>query len=282
MRVAVTGGSGLAGRSMVRRLAKHHDVVNIDILDPGYAGVDLSCADYLNTDILDLAGMTRALDGTGAVVHAAALPGPTFGSAADIHRVNVEGTRSVALAADRAGVRRIVFISSESVLGFAFSDGAIAPDYFPVDEAHPLSPTDPYGKSKLAAELLLARQQPGVTVVSLRPPWIWVPEEYEKLRELTRDPSLWSAGLWAYIHGDDLARAVELSATLDIEQGFHAAYVAAPDNGTVVPSESLVENYFPDVPVRGNLPEFGSLLSSDGVEALLGFRPSMSWREFLQ
>ena len=70
MRVAVTGGSGLAGRSMVRRLAKHHDVVNIDILDPGSAGVDLSCADYLNTDILDLAGMTRALDGTGAVVHA--------------------------------------------------------------------------------------------------------------------------------------------------------------------------------------------------------------------
>ena len=282
MRVAVTGGSGLAGRSIVRRLAQHHDVVNIDILDPGSAGVDLLCADYLNTDIFDLDGMTRALDGAHAVVHAAAIPGPSYGSASDIHRVNVEGTRNVALAADKAGVRRLVFVSSESVLGFAFSDGAIVPDYFPVDEAHPLSPTDPYGRSKLAAELLLAKQPPGCTVVSLRPPWIWVPEEYEKLRELARDPSLWSAGLWAYVHGDDLARAVELAATLEIEPGFHAAYISAPDNGTVVPSARLAEDYFPDVPIRGDLSEFGSFFSSDGVEALLGFRPSMSWREFLQ
>ena len=281
MRVAVTGGSGLAGRSIVRHLAQHHDVVNIDILDPGSAGVDLSCADYLDTDILDLDGMMCALDGADAVVHAAALPGPAFGSDSDIHRVNVEGTRNVARAAEKVGVRRFVFISSESVLGFAFSESAIAPSYFPVDEAHPLSPSDPYGKSKLAAELLLARQAAGPTVVSLRPPWIWVQEEYEKLRELTRDPSRWSAGLWAYVHGDDLARAAELAATLEIESGFHAAYVAAPDNGTAIPSDRLAADYFPNVPIQGDLPEFGSLLSSDGLDELLGFRPSMSWREFL-
>lgn len=281
MRIAVTGGSGLAGRSVVRLLAQHHDVVNIDILDPGSAGVDLSVADYLHTDILDLAGMIRALEGAQAVVHAAAIPGPMFGSEDDIREVNVEGTRTVALAADRAGVRRFVFVSSDSVLGFVFSDGAVVPEYLPVDEAHPLSPTDPYGRSKLSAEVLLARQPAGATVVSLRPPWIWVPEEYEKLRELTREPSKWSGGLWAYVHGDDLARAVELAATQDIEPGFHAAYVAAPDNGTVVPSSRLAADYFPDVPVRRDLPEFAGFLSSDGLDELLGFRPSMSWREFL-
>ena len=118
-------------------------------------------------------------------------------------------------------------------------------------------------------------------MISLRPPWVWVPEEYEKLRRLTRTPAEWSGGLWAYVHGDDLARAVERAVTLDIEPGFHAAYVAAPDNGTVVPTSRLLDDYFPGIPVRQDLPEFGSLVSSSRLENLLSFKPTMSWREFL-
>ena len=288
MRVAVTGGSGLVGRAIVRRLAHRHDVTNIDIIDPGPTGVDLSVpastpAGHARVDILDLAQLTRALEGAGAVVHAAAVPGPHLASKEVIEEVNVEGTRNVALAAERAGVRRIVFVSSESVLGFVFSDGAVRPDYLPVDEEHPLAPIDPYGRSKLAAEVLLARRATGrTTVVSLRPPWVWLPEEYEKLRRLTEDPGEWSGGLWAYVHGDDLARAVELAATAEIRPGFHAAYVAAPDNGTAVPTRELIKTYFEGVPVRGELTEFEGLISSDRLEALLGFRPEMSWREFLR
>jgi nucleoside-diphosphate-sugar epimerase len=158
----------------------------------------------------------------------------------------------------------------------------VRPKYLPIDEAHPLAPTEAYGRSKLEAETVLARQAgKTATVVSLRPPWVWVPEEYEKLRRLTVTPENWSGGLWAYVHGDDLARAVERAVTLEIAPGFHAAYVAAPDNGTVVPTARLLEDYFPDVPVRKDLPEFGSLVSSDRLEELLSFRPSMSWREFL-
>ena len=288
MRIAVTGGSGLVGRSIIRRLTKHHDVVNIDLSDPGRAGVEHSpdqrapVAQFAPADILDLAGLSHAIDGAQAVVHAAALPGPTFGSEDDIRTVNVEGTRNVALAAGKANVQRIVFISSESVLGFVFSEGRVRPNYLPIDEAHPLAPTEAYGRSKLEAETVLARQAgKTTTVVSLRPPWVWVPEEYEKLRRLTVAPENWPGGLWAYVHGDDLARAVARAVTLDIAPGFHAAYVAAPDNGTVVPTARLLEDYFPDVPVRKDLPEFGSLVSSDRLEELLGFRPSMSWREFL-
>jgi len=284
MRIAVTGGSGLVGRAIVRRLAEHHDVVNIDLSDPGRSpGVPAPSTHYAHTDILDLPAVSRAIDGAQVVVHAAAIPGPTFGSEHDILAVNVEGTRNVALAASEAGVRRFVFISSDSVLGFVFSEGKVRPDYLPVDETHPLAPTEAYGRSKLMAEAVLARQAGrATTVVSLRPPWVWVPEEYERLRLLTRAPAEWSGGLWAYVHGDDLARAVERAVTLEIEPGFHAAYVAAPDNGTVVPTAQLVQDYFPDVPVREDLPEFGSLVSSRRLENLLGFVPTMSWREFLR
>jgi nucleoside-diphosphate-sugar epimerase len=289
MRIAVTGGSGLVGRAIVRRLAERHDVINVDLSDPGPTGVGrspgepASSVQYAHADILDLVALSRALDGAQAVVHAAAIPGPAFGSEDEILNVNVEGTKNAALAANEAGARRFVFISSDSVLGFVFSEGRVRPGYLPVDETHPLAPTEPYGRSKLMAETVLARQAGRTTtVVSLRPPWVWVPEEYEKLRRLTRAPAEWSGGLWAYVHGDDLARAVELAVTLEIEPGFHAAYVAAPDNGTVVPTAQLVQDYFPDVPVREDLSEFGSLLSSHQLENLLGFVPTMSWREFLR
>ena len=289
MRIAVTGGSGLVGRAIVRRLKERHDVVNVDLSDPDPSGVEHSPGEpaasvrHAPADILDLAALTRAIDGVQAIVHAAAIPGPTFGSEDDILKVNVEGTRNVALAAGKAGARRIVFISSESILGFVFSKGRVRPDYLPVDEAHPLAPTEAYGRSKLMAETLLARQAGRVTtVVSLRPPWVWVPEEYEKFRHLTLAPEEWLGVLWAYGHGDDLACAVERAATLEIAPGFHAAYVAAPDNGTVVPTAKLIEDHFPDVPVRGDLREFGSLVSSNRLEELLGFRPTMSWREFLR
>jgi len=289
MRIAVTGGSGLVGRAIVRRLAEHHDVINVDLSPPATTGVGRSPGEpspsthYTHADILDLPAVSSAIDGAYAVVHAAALPGPTFGSEDEILNVNVEGTRNVALAASEAGVQRFVFISSDSVLGFVFSEGRVRPNYLPVDETHPLAPTEAYGRSKLMAETVLARQAGGTTtVVSLRPPWVWVPEEYEKLRLLTRAPAEWSGGLWAYVHGDDLARAVERAVTLEIEPGFHAAYVAAPDNGTVVPTAQLVRDYFPGVPVREDLPEFGSLVSSHQLENLLGFVPTMSWREFLR
>jgi nucleoside-diphosphate-sugar epimerase len=281
MRIVVTGGSGLVGRAIVRQLAARHNVLSFDIIDPGDAGVDLSPAAHLRGDVRDLDAVTGALEEAHAVVHAAALPGPSFGSPAEIHDVNVEGTKNVAAAARRAGVGRIVFISSDSVLGFVFSAGAVTPRFLPVDESHPLSPIDPYGRSKLDAELALARQRGNATVVSLRPPWVWVPEEYDKVRHLTETPSEWSGGLWAYVHVDDLARAVELAATADVEPGCHAVYVAAPDNGTTVPSDELAREYFPGATVRGELPEFGSLLSSGALERLLGFRPSMMWREFL-
>jgi UDP-glucose 4-epimerase len=282
MKIAVTGGSGLVGRAIVRRLAQHHDVVNVDLSDPGPAGVALSSVAYVAADILDLERLSRAISGSEAIVHAAAIPGPSFGSAEDIQNVNVEGTRNVALAAGKAGVRRIVFISSESVLGMVFSEGRVRPEYLPVDENHPLAPAEPYGRSKLAAEVLLARHRDeATTVVSLRPPWVWVPEEYEKVRLLTTAPDEWSDGLWAYVHGDDLAAAVELAVTLGIAPGFHAAYVAAPDNGTVMPTAQLAGHYFPGVPFGADMSEFGSLVSSAGLEQLLGFRPSMSWREFL-
>jgi len=277
MRVVVTGGSGLVGRRLLRRLAPRHDLVNLDLKEP-----DRPVGRHVSADVVDERAVREAIEGADAVVHAAALPGPSFGTEAEIERVNVGGTEVVAGAALARGIDRFVFISSEAVLGVVFSGGRARPRYFPIDESHPLSPSDPYGRSKLTAETFLAREAAGrMTVVSLRPPWVWVPEEYDRYRRLTVEPGDWSGGLWAYIHGDDLARAVESALTADLPPGHRAVYVAARDNGTVVPTLELVREYYPEVPRRGEIAAFGSLISSRGARDLLGYEPMLSWREFL-
>jgi nucleoside-diphosphate-sugar epimerase len=277
VRIVVTGGSGLVGRSVLRRLAPNHEIVNVDLNEP-----DSPVGRHVRADVSDSAAVRAAVDGADAVVHAAALPGPGFGTEAEIDRVNVGGTQVVARAALARGVRRFIFVSSEAVLGFVFTGGRSRPLYFPIDEAHPLSPSESYGRSKLSAEVFLRREVAGrMTIVSLRPPWVWVPEEYEKCRSLTADPGAWSDGLWAYVHGDDLARAVELAIGADLPAGYHAVYVAAADNGTVVPTRELTRRYYPGVPFRGDVAEFGSLISSRGARDLLGYEPQFRWREFL-
>ena len=277
MRIVVTGGSGLVGRGIIDLLTNEHDVVNLDIEPRPGAAVE-----FIRADVRDLAALCAAFRGAQAVVHAAAIPGPALGTEEEILETNLDGTRNVALAATETDVSRLVFISSESVLGFVFSAGRVHPLYLPIDESHPLAPVDAYGRSKLLAESALSKAATdALTVVSLRPPWVWVPEEYDRCRELALHPEDWCDGLWAYVHRDDLARAVERAISRDIPPGFHAVYVAAPDNGTTVPSRTLIERYHPQAEIIGEISEYGSLISSEGARALLGFVPGMSWRDFL-
>ncbi len=277
MRVAVTGGSGLIGRRIVTRLARDHEVVNIDIRPPRNGSEA-----YVECSVLDVDGIHRAISGYDAVVHAAGLPGPKFGTPEELMNINAEGSLLVGRACTAGGVKRMVFISSESVLGFVFSGGEVRPRYFPIDEGHPLLPSDPYGKSKLLAETYLEQEvAPRIPLLFLRPPWIWVPDEYERYRTLLMTPQDWSDGLWAYVHGDDVAEAVARGLSADLPVGCHAAFMSAPDNGTVYPTRELVGRFYPKIGVPDGVAEFGSLITSDMLETLIGFRPTRSWREFL-
>ena len=111
MRVLVTGDRGKVGIPVARHLRRRgYKVAGFDIAD--------------GADVLDLDAVTRAVLGCAAVVHLAALAHDTAGSPEQIMAVNVLGTWHVLLAAEAAGVSRVICFSSAQALGILIPERA--------------------------------------------------------------------------------------------------------------------------------------------------------------
>ena len=162
MRVLITGGAGFIGSNLAYALiAAGNSVGIVDDLSTGKSENLHPHAWTRTLDILDPAfpGLVAQF-APDAIVHLAAQASVTE-SLRDPERdwaVNAEGTRIVAEAALLAGAVRVISASSAAVYGEpAESD-------LPLDEAAPKAPANPYGRSKLAAEGLLAEALLGTGV----------------------------------------------------------------------------------------------------------------------
>lgn len=166
MKALVCGGAGYIGSHMVRALAAAgHDVLIIDDLSTGHAeAVHGTAMDRLS--LLDEAALERcmALWKPDVVFHFAALS-IVSASVADplaYYRNNVTGTGNLLACMRRHGVSKIVFSSTAAVYGLPCVDV--------IDELQPLSPINPYGTTKMVAEVMLADafRAYGLRSVSLR------------------------------------------------------------------------------------------------------------------
>ncbi|HEX5856506.1 MAG TPA: NAD-dependent epimerase/dehydratase family protein [Microbacterium sp.] len=166
MIVLVTGASGFLGRAVAGELvAAGHDVRTLQRRPSGVDGATDVMGSITNpTDV------ARAMDGAEGVVHLAAkvsLAGPPQ----EFHAVNVEGTRWLLDAADRAGASRFVQVSSPSV---AYAGSALAG--VGAEQASPARARGHYARTKAQAELLaLARDSSTMRVVAVRPHLVWGP-----------------------------------------------------------------------------------------------------------
>ena len=277
MRVVVTGGSGLAGRAVVKDLMDHgFDVVNVDLVPSD------GPAPFRRADLVDLGQTYGCLRDAEAVVHFAAIPRPTLDVPEVVFRTNVMSTFNLLEAASTLGINRVVYASSVSVLGFPFFVRPFAPDYVPIDEAYPLLPQDAYALSKRIGEELASgfARRGSLTVVSLRFPWIHTPQTFaEELQPLWQDPGAGASNLWSYIDTRDVAEAVRLALTAEVA-GHVPCFVAASDSFMPIPSRLLVADYYPATVIRDELADHASLLSSAKAESLLGFRAKQSWRSY--
>jgi nucleoside-diphosphate-sugar epimerase len=293
-RVAVTGGSGKLGRAVVAELLEHGwEVHNLDQAPPpsrpqppfppdpvrpsaAFTRVDLT--DYGQT-VEALTAIDDRHRGLDAVVHLAAVPGPGMATNAATFANNIRCSYNVFAGARQAGIRNVVWASSETVLGLPFDT---PPPYLPVDEEYAARPETSYSLAKHLDEQMaaqFARWDPELKIVGLRLSNVMEPHDYAAFPSFDADAALRKWNLWSYIDARDGAQAVRLA--LDYENpGLEVFIIANADTVMATrTSASLAAEVFPQVPVTRELAAHETLLSIDKARTVLGYAPAHSWRE---
>lgn len=278
MRIALTGSSGKLGTVVARELrAAGHEVIGLDVRGergPGFVQVELT--DY--GQVIDaLAGVNDQHDGFDALVHLGAIPAPGIRPDVATFHNNMTSTFNVFWAAVRLGIQRIVYASSETVLGLPFD---VPPPYIPVDEQYPARPESVYSLVKTLEEHLateLVRWHPELSITALRFSNVMVPDDYAEF-PFDADARTRKWNLWGYIDARDGAQAVQ-RALENAPAGFDTFIIAAADTVMTRPNGELVDEVFPGVETRGDLGENTTLLSIDKARRVLGYDPQHSWRD---
>jgi dihydroflavonol-4-reductase len=167
-RYLVTGATGfLGGHLVLHLLAKGHEVVALcreeepELEDRGVK--------VFSGDVLDRSSVERAADGCVGALHCAGKVSRDPNAAEELHRVHVEGTRTVLAACKARGVRRFVLASSSGTVAVSRDPNRVATEDDVPDVA--LISQWPYYRAKLYAERLAfdANESGGLEVISVNP-----------------------------------------------------------------------------------------------------------------
>ena len=277
--VAVTGANGKLGRSVVHGLREAgHTVIELDQhgeRSPSFLRIDLRDYGQVLDALLGIDGMHEGLD---AVVHLGAIPAPGLQADAATFHNNMTSTYNVFQACRRAGIKRVVYASSETVLGLPFDT---PPPYIPVDEEYAARPESTYSLVKHLEEQLaieFTRWDPSLSITALRFSNVMNPGDYEQFPSFDADPTARKWNLWGYIDGRDGAQAVQ-KALENAAPGFDRFIIAAADTVMSRSSADLAAEVFPGVELTREVGEHETLLSIDKARRVLGFEPRHSWRD---
>lgn len=292
-RIIFTGGSGKAGRHVVQYLVDQgHQVLNLDARP-----LDNPKVRTLITDITDSGQLFNALTSymglhefdpslrpqpVDAVVHFAAIPRIMLTPDNELFRINAIGTYNVIEAAVKLGIRKIIIASSETTYGLVFANEPRNPNYFPLDEDYDVDPMDSYALSKVVNEQT-ARAfalRSGFDIYALRIGNVIEPHEYELFPKWFADPGFRKRIAWSYIDARDLGQITDLAVKTD-GLGYQVFNAANDDTSSDLPTQELLERFYPGVPLKHELGAFETLLSNRKAKEVLGFRSQHSWRKYV-
>jgi UDP-glucose 4-epimerase len=276
-KIACTGGSGRLGRHLTERLHGRCDLTVIDLAPPHLE------VPWREVSITDYGALVEALRGQDALAHLAAVPNPRTASPEACFHTNVQGTWAVLQAAEDAGVRRVVVASSDAAMGLHYNPPGWGPQYLPIDERHPLRPSEVYSLSKEVTEAICRcfAVRGRLEVLVIRPTHIVFPPEYPELRE--RGEDVHNYHLWTYVAPEDVAQGFERA--LELKDGrYDLFYLSAADGLNTRPTLELIAERF------GRLPEIrkpawyeanptASVLDISHAREVLGFEPTLTWRD---
>jgi nucleoside-diphosphate-sugar epimerase len=179
VKALVTGGGGFLGRRVVELLVEEGAEVR-SFARGRYPEVEALGVECVQGDLCNPADVERAVAGCDVVFHVAAVPG-VWGKRETFWSINVDGTRNVLAAMQKAGVGRLVYTGTPSVVGYE-TDIENGSNDLPYVDRH----LSIYPESKAAAEkLVLAANGPGLATVALRPHLIFGPRDNHLLTEIS-------------------------------------------------------------------------------------------------
>ena len=235
MNVFVTGGTGFVGAHLVKALRARGDRVAALVRRPALAerlgwGNDVR---LIRGDLADAAALREGSAGADVVYHVAGQIAAR--NAAEFMVCNRDGTANVVEAATGGGAKRLLFVSSLAVAG------PTTPGH-PIDETRAPAPVTDYGRSKLAAEVLVRAAPASLPWTIVRPPVVY--GEWDrgtlKIFQLARRGIVPVFGdgsqQLSVIHAEDLARSLIAAAIAPAAVG--RVYFAA--HPTVTTSRALV------------------------------------------
>ena len=227
MKALVTGATGFVGSHLTEALRRRGDDVTALARSTSKAAALAPLGvRVVPGDLHDRAALQRAVEGQDVVYHVAGVVAAR--SEADFLVANRDGTRNVTEAAERAGVGRLVFVSSMAAAGPTIKGRPLRGD-------EPPRPVTQYGRSKLAAEGVVTGSRLAWTIV--RPPMVYGPRDQEvlkvfRLARLGLAPVLGDGTQeLSAVHGADLADALVAAGTTAAAVG-HTYYACHPEGFT--------------------------------------------------
>ena len=270
MRIAVTGGNGDMGRSLIPYLLeKGHTVVSIDRSPPvNYVrGVD-----FLIADTRDFGQFIASIRGCDALIHLAAIRAPSNHPDPVVYGDNTLSSYNALSAASTLGIKRVSLASSINAIGGAFSRSPHY-DYFPVDEQHSTYTEDPYSLSKWVLEQqgdAFARRFEWMTIASLRLHWL-LDDRAKAIQNTAMMGDIAIRHLWAYTLLGEASRAFLLSITADFT-GHEVFYIVAPHSASSGLSTELARQHYPHTEIRGEFSNRTGFFNCAKAERLLGWK----------
>lgn len=212
MKIFITGGTGFLGQRIIERIEKNGWEI------AGLARSSNSSKKLESLKVSPILGSLENIDdwkgelsGVDVVIHCAA-PVEFWGSWEKYQKGIVEPTEKLFEAAEEKGVKRFIFISSESVL-------QDKKELIEIDESkpYPKSPNSYYGKSKMIAEKFILAQKSNMESIIIRPTFIWgkgVQALNTMIEKIKSGEFMWidhGKSLFEMVHVDNVAESVVLA-----------------------------------------------------------------------
>jgi nucleoside-diphosphate-sugar epimerase len=276
MKVLITGSAGLIGREVTKALVEQ----GYEVLATDRVKNDLSPAKNFAVGDLESVDFVSSLDFTcDAVIHLGSIPSPVNDSDEKVFHNNVMGTYHVFASAVENKVPLVIYASSLSIYGTAWSGPWTSPEYVPLDESHPLHHFESYALSKevneRSADMWANRSE--TAFVGLRFPFCnpesVIIEFAKKMREGDREILQRGAKiLWGYLDTRDAAQGI-LTVLKVGAKGSKTYNFAAYDTTAPKPTLDMLSEYHPTSKVLSPLPDYESVIDCSQWRAVYGYEP---------